>query len=137
MKRVEDFLEPDETQTSGVERVPVGLILAGQGSQLRAALFESILESTRSQPSRAYALLGAGDCSNLKSLLRVLNACATQSFATDSQTVKTPSSKYLNYDLRIIQDWCRDRQVTDVVVAFPDGEAIDATLLTDFVGLLK
>lgn len=67
---------------------------------------------------------------------------ATASTAEDEEdeelaTTTRKGPRLLNYDLQILYEYVRDRKVEQVVVAFPDTEALGSHLLSELVGLMS
>lgn len=114
--------------------------MSGHSSGLRDVLFHQIRTAVLESHSNTFASLRTSDTPNLKSLLKTLiKAATTQSSSTaqPSHMNSNSASSLLKYDLQILHDWCKSRAISGVVVAFPDGENVDAALLADVLSLFR
>lgn len=98
----------------------------------------------RADTNSAYTVLTAGECPNLKTLLKHLVKKATSRIEDeDEDDVDQPTRstrhgpKLLNYDLGHIQEWRKKNHVSSVVITVQDSEAFDSGLLIDFIDLLQ
>lgn len=122
-------------------KLPTGLIVTGSGGISHSTFFGQIQKSVIIAPDTVFVLLTAAEAPNLKTLLKtVIKKCTTQNDDSDAEDELLPrqtSSKLLSYDLRLLWDWCKDRNVQKVIVSFQDTEAFDAGLLADSLTLFK
>lgn len=89
-----------------------------------------------------FACLEAAECQNLRLLLKALIQKVTKTQNNDEEGLQDSSnrpkvSRLLNYDLRLLQQWCQARGAGHVVVAFPEGEALDSNLLGTLISQLQ
>lgn len=45
--------------------------------------------------------------------------------------------RLLKYDLQILHNWCKARQIGHVILGIPDGDGLEGTLLNDIIVLLR
>jgi origin recognition complex subunit 3 len=89
-------------------------------------------------------VLTSGESPNLKTLLKNLIKKVTSHIEEDDDddmdgTVRSSrhGPKLLNFDLGLVQEWCKKNRVASIVVAIQDSEAFDAGLLADVVELFQ
>lgn len=131
---------PDEPKLA----IPTGLVIAGPSIASHGPYFERLGRKIRADTSSAYIVLTAGECPNLKTLLKHLVKKATSRVEDEDEDDIDQSSRpsrhgprLLNYDLGHVQQWRKKNHVSSVVVTIQDSEAFDAGLLVDLVDLLQ
>lgn len=122
-------------------RIPTGIVLSGPGSASSNSLSSRIASSVQSHKRRLYVTLDSGSAPHLKAVLKVLIQKATASVAEDEDddelaTISRKGPRLLNYDLQILYEYVRDRNIEQVVVSFPDTEALGSALLSELLELL-
>lgn len=85
--------------------------------------------------------LESGSAPHLKAVLKVLIQKATAGNAEEDEddelaTATRKGPRLLNYDLQILYEYVRDRQIEQVVVSFSDTEALGSSLLSELVELM-
>ncbi|KAF8469549.1 origin recognition complex subunit 3 N-terminus-domain-containing protein [Kalaharituber pfeilii] len=127
-------------------KLPTAIILAGPNIASHGPLFCQL--ATRIQTNEhigPVVLLSSKDATNLKGVLRKLIKDATQDVQgfDDEEDLGTSekklqsSTKFLNYDLQILQNWWKDHQDLKVTIAIQDTEAFDSGILSDLVLILS
>lgn len=87
-------------------------------------------------------VLTSKDATNLKSTLKKLIKDATQQDEglddeDDEVVVGRKGARLLNYDLQILQNWCKIHEGQKVVIAIQDTEAFDGNILSDLISLFR
>ncbi|KAF1932314.1 uncharacterized protein M421DRAFT_289162 [Didymella exigua CBS 183.55] len=139
-----DFVATAESSTDEPKfAVPTGLVVAGPSIASHRPYFERLGRKIRADTNSAYIVLTAGECPNLKTLLKHLVKKATSRVEDEDEDdldqLIRPSRygpRLLNYDLGHIQEWRKKNPVSSVVVTIQDSEAFDAGLLIDLIDLL-
>ncbi|GAM82657.1 hypothetical protein ANO11243_006390 [Dothideomycetidae sp. 11243] len=143
VNRVTDFIL--EGDTHGNDRVIESAILVtGPNLAQQAAITAQIQQTIRKETRSCFISFNAGECTNIKAVLKRVNAVALSSESLDDDedgddqiTTSRRGTKLLNYDLRILQQVVEEQNFEKVVVAFQDCEAIDGSLLSDAVELFS
>ena len=96
----------------------------------------------KSQKRRVYVSLESGSAPHLKAVLKVLIQKATASTIEEDEDEELANTsrkgpRLLNYDLQILHEHVRDRRIEQVVVAFPDTEALGSHLLSELIELMS
>lgn len=96
----------------------------------------------KSQKRRLYVSLESSSAPHLKAGLKVLIQKATASTAEEEEdeelaTTSRKGPRLLNYDLQILHEHVRDRKIEQVVVAFPDTEALGSHPLSELIELMS
>ena len=96
----------------------------------------------KSQKRRIYVSLESDSAPHLKAALKALIQKATASTVEDDEdeelaTTTRKGPRLLNYDLQILHEHVRDRKTEQVVVAFPDTEALGSHLLSELIELMS
>lgn len=123
-------------------KIPTALILAGPNIASHTPLFEQLASHIRDEEKIGpVVILTSKDATNLKSILKKLIRDATQQDEgiddEEEEIVGRKGSKLLNYDLQILQNWCKLHEGQKVVIAIQDTEAFDGTILSDLVSLFR
>ncbi|KAL6711965.1 Origin recognition complex subunit 3 [Coniothyrium glycines] len=123
--------------------IPTALIVAGPSIASHGPFFERLGRKVKQDSDSAYVVLTAGECPNLKTLLKSLIKKATSRVEDDDEddghratTTSRHGPKLLNFDLDHIREWRKKNRVTNIVVAIQDSEAFETNLLADVVDLL-
>lgn len=87
-------------------------------------------------------VLTSKDATNLKSTLKKLIKDATlQDEGLDDEDdeviVGRKGARLLNYDLQILQNWCKIHEKQKVIIAIQDTEAFDGNILSDLISLFR
>ena len=142
IKNLEEFLTARESSEDVFTRLPIGLLSTTYGSVSSKTLFEQLFED-RLNGRMGFASLEGAECTNLKMLLKTVIQKATNSRTTgddddiDQSIGEFKSAKLLDYDLRLVQRWCRLQKIYHIVIAFPDGETLDPDLFAHLVSHLQ
>lgn len=123
-------------------RIPTGIILTGPGSASLNSLSRRVATSVQNQKRRLYVSLESGSAPHLKAVLKVLIQKATATTVEEDEddelaTTSRKGPRLLNYDLQILYEYVRDRKIEQVVVSFPDTEALGSNLLSELVELMN
>ncbi|KAH8148178.1 uncharacterized protein LAJ45_07630 [Morchella importuna] len=123
-------------------KIPTALILTGPNIASHTPLFEQLASRIRDEEKIGpVVILTSKDATNLKSILKKLIRDATQQDEgiddEEEEIVGRKGSKLLNYDLQILQNWCKLHEGQKVVIAIQDTEAFDGTILSDLVSLFS
>jgi origin recognition complex subunit 3 len=133
----------DETaQNTTTSRIPTGIILSAPGSASLSSLSQRVASSVKTQKRRLYVSLESSSAPHLKAVLKVLIQKATASTTEEDEdeelaTTSRKGPRLLNYDLQILHEHVRDRKIEQVVVAFPDTEALGSHLLSELIELMS
>ncbi|CUS10166.1 unnamed protein product [Tuber aestivum] len=137
-------------------KIPTALVLAGPNIASHELLFEQLAQRIRNQDRTGpVVVLTSKDATSLKTTLRKLIRDATQQDEgvddeediarkvggvdedpqRSSLLTRSQSTKLLNYDLQILQTWCRSHAGQKVTIAIQDSEAFDSNVLSDLITL--
>lgn len=116
--------------------------MTGPNIASHTPLFEQLASRIRDEEKIGpVVILTSKDATNLKSILKKLIRDATQQDEgiddEEEEIVGRKGSKLLNYDLQILQNWCKLHEGQKVVIAIQDTEAFDGTILSDLVSLFR
>ncbi|KAF2397608.1 hypothetical protein EJ06DRAFT_533220 [Trichodelitschia bisporula] len=132
-----DFLEKVEHQRQR-SKIPCGFILAGSSVTTQTSFFNQLSEKVLASGKNSFASISSGEAPNLKGFLKLLirRAIAKKdAFDGDDETITTKGRRLLDYDLGVLHEWVKEKEIQEVVVTFQDGEAFDASLLADVLEL--
>lgn len=134
------FLD-DHIAASAQDGIPTGIISTGPDTASQLSIIKQLSSITCSQGRRDFVSLTASQGTNLKALLKTIIQKATARNEdvdddNDDETVTKKGSRLLNYDLQILSDHVRDRDVKQVVLAIQDTEAFDSQLLSELIEVL-
>lgn len=124
-------------------KIPTALILAGPNIASHTPLFEQLASRIRDEDRTGPVIvLTSKDATNLKSTLKKLIKDATQQDEglddeDDEVVIGRKGARLLNYDLQILQNWCKIHEGQKVVIAIQDTEAFDGNILSDLISLFK
>lgn len=123
-------------------KIPTALILTGPNIASHTPLFEQLASRIRDEEKIGpVATLTSKDATNLRSILKKLIRDTTQQDEgiddEEEEIVGRKGSKLLNYDLQILQNWCKLHEGQKIVIAIQDTEAFDGTILSDLVSLFR
>ena len=127
-------------------KIPTALVLTGPNIASHAPLFAQIAARVcAADAAGPVVVLASKDAANLKGALKKVIKDATEADdgfdddepADDEAIAGRRGSRLLNYDLRILQNWCALNPHKKVVVAVQDTEAFDAAILADLVQLFR
>jgi origin recognition complex subunit 3 len=141
LDEVTSYLD-EVAQDKTTPRIPTGIVLSAPGSASLNSLSQRVANSVKSQKRRIYVSLESGSAPHLKAVLKVLIQKATASTAEEDEdeelaTTSRKGPRLLNYDLEILHEHVRDRKIEQVVVAFPDTEALGSHLLSELIELMS
>ncbi|KAI9745251.1 MAG: hypothetical protein M1818_001530 [Claussenomyces sp. TS43310] len=141
LKEVADFVD-NSTSVEYNHRIPTCLIVTGPNIASQERLFSQLGDRLRSTTNGVVLSLRSGDAPNLKTALKKLIRDATnQSHDEGDEDYQKISQKdgrkFLNYDLRLLENHVISHGSCKVVIAFQDSEAFDSSLLTDILTLFS
>jgi origin recognition complex subunit 3 len=122
-------------------KIACGFILGELDSTVHALFFQQLAEHVSRQSRSIFVQLKSSECTNLKSLLKTLirKACRSNE-DTDDAFANGQSSghgrKLLDYDVQILYDSIRQKDIGQIVVSFLDSEAFEASVLAEAIELL-
>lgn len=121
--------------------IATGIICTGPDAASQFSIVDQLSRIPCAQGKRIFVSLTASQGTNLKAVLKTIIQKATaQSEGVDDddddRSANRSGSKLLNFDLQILSDYVRDRDVKQVVLAIQDTEAIDSLLLSEIIELL-
>jgi origin recognition complex subunit 3 len=126
-----------------VGRTPAGFTLTGPNSTLYSALATQLFAKGTAASRSIYVPIASTIGSNLKGVLKHIIHKATSSTyedddgdELDDRAVGRKGPRFLNYDLEILHNYVRERDVKQVIIAFEDTEAFDNHLLSDLIELM-
>jgi len=127
---------------SSTSRIPTGIILSGPGSASSNSLAKRVADAVQKQKRRIYVPLDSGSAPHLKAVLKTLIQKATAITAEEDEDdelalTSRKGPRLLNYDLQILYEHVRDRKIEQVVVSFPDTEALSSSLLSELIELMS
>ena len=129
-------------EKSSASRIPTGIILSGPGSASSNSLARRVADAVQKQKRRIYVPLDSGSAPHLKAVLKTLIQKATAITAEEDEDdelalTSRKGPRLLNYDLQILYEHVRDRKIEQVVVSFPDTEALSSSLLSELIELMS
>jgi origin recognition complex subunit 3 len=129
-------------KSTTTSRIPTGIILSGPGSASSNSLARRVADAVQKQKRRIYAPLDSGSAPHLKAVLKTLIQKATAITAEEDEDdeltlTSRKGPRLLNYDLQILYEHVRDRKIEQVVVSFPDTEALTSSLLSELIELMS
>jgi origin recognition complex subunit 3 len=127
---------------STTSRIPTGIILSGPGSASSNSLARRLADAVQKQKRRIYVPLDSGSAPHLKAVLKTLIQKATAITAEEDEDdelalTSRKGPRLLNYDLQILYEHVRDRKIEQVVVSFPDTEALTSSLLSELIEIMS
>ncbi|KAL2004373.1 hypothetical protein VTN02DRAFT_2019 [Thermoascus thermophilus] len=140
LEKVTSFIRTASPQSCG-GRIPTALINIGSNVSSLGRLLDRLNHKLITAEEGGVVVLESGDASNLKTALKnIIRTAVTntegnegyQKFLTDRA-----GPRLLGYDLELLNDYVKRRQVRKLVIAFRDSEAFDPGLLTDLLSLLS
>jgi origin recognition complex subunit 3 len=101
-----------------------------------------VADAVQKQKRRIYVPLDSGSAPHLKAVLKTLIQKATAITAEEDEDdelalTSRKGPRLLNYDLQILYEHVRDRKIEQVVVSFPDTEALSSSLLSELIELMS
>lgn len=129
-------------ESTTTSRIPTGIILSGPGSASSTSLARRVANAVQKQKRRIYVPLDSGSAPHLKAVLKTLiqkaTAITTEEDEDDELALTTRKGpRLLNYDLQILYEHVRERKIEQVVVSFPDTEALSSSLLSELIELMS
>jgi origin recognition complex subunit 3 len=129
-------------KSTTTSRIPTGIILSGPGSASSNSLARRVADAVQKQKRRIYVPLDSGSAPHLKAVLKTLIQKATAITAEEDEDdelalTSRKGPRLLNYDLQILYEHVRDRKIEQVVVSFPDTEALTSSLLSELIELMS
>jgi origin recognition complex subunit 3 len=129
-------------KSTTTSRIPTGIILSGPGSASSNSLARRVADAVQNQKRRIYVPLDSGSAPHLKAVLKTLIQKATAITAEEDEDnelalTSRKGPRLLNYDLQILYEHVRDRKIEQVVVSFPDTEALTSSLLSELIEFLS
>ncbi|TKX23515.1 origin recognition complex subunit 3 [Elsinoe australis] len=140
---VSDFITDAQVQGDD-PKIDSAILVTGPSLGSQGVLTSRIHQAVRKHTRSCFIPFNSGEATNLKAVLKRVNAVATsaEQLDEDEDGEEQVSSgkrggKLLNYDLRISQQAVEDQGLAKVVIAFQDCEAFDGSLLSDVVELFS
>ncbi|KAF9894214.1 hypothetical protein FE257_007716 [Aspergillus nanangensis] len=140
LENVSSFVKSTSPQTyDGC--IPTALITVGSNVSSLGRLLSRLNEQLTTTGEGGVVALESGDAPNLKTTLKnIIRAAITntegndgyQSFLTDRD-----GPRLLGYDLDLLGEYVKRKNVKRLVIAFRDSEAFDPSILTDLLSLLS
>ena len=129
-------------QNATRSRIPTGIVLSGPGSASSNSLARRVADAVQKQKRRIYVPLDSGSAPHLKAVLKTLIQKATAITVEEDEDdelalTSRKGPRLLNYDLQILYEHVRDRKIEQVVVSFPDTEALTSSLLSELIELMS
>ena len=123
------------------DQIPVGFITAGLATSSSGSTLSGISERYTNDSGTLITSLSPAHCPNLKTALKNLLQIASHAGVDeDEEEATTKPSKgvrLLNYDLQILQDVVKQRDLSQVIIHFKDSEAFDGLVLSDLLDVLS
>lgn len=121
--------------------IATGIICTGPDAASQLSIIEQVSLNPCTRGKRVIVTLPASHGTNLKAVLKTIIRKATSHEEgvdddDDEQTVTKKGARLLNYDLQVLADYVRDRNVKQVVLAIQDTEAFDSFLLSEIIEIL-
>ena len=117
------------------------LLIAGPDLASHDIFFRDLSDSLESDCNSILVPVSASGSPNLKVLFKHIVASVVSNQAADAGdefvSLKSKGRRMLNYDLQIIQDWLKGRNIEKIVIALEDSEAFDSSLIGDIVEILR
>ena len=139
IQRLEQFLE-DATTGHDDGRIPTAIISAGPNAAAHQGIVQQLKQNAITEGRRVFVSLSAGAATNLKAALKfiILKATSQTEDADDEDAIQTQSKgpKLLNYDLQILANYARDRNLERVVLSIEDTEAFNSEILSELIEIL-
>ena len=134
------FLDASSTYSSE-GRIPTGIISTGPDAGSNVSITDQLATTQRAHGRRSFVSLSNSSGTNLKAVLKVIIQKATARSEgvdedEDDQRVSKKGTRLLNYDLQILYDHVRERELELVVIAIQNTEAWDSDLLSELIELL-
>jgi origin recognition complex subunit 3 len=140
----------DEVSTfirdQGVDRnadgLPAGFLLAGPSIAAHSLIFQQLQERSRDEANSIFIPVSSSDGGNLKTLLKAIikNGTSQKRFDEDEVDLlpsKTSGRKLLDYDLQLLHEFIKEKNVQQCIVVFRDCEAFDSSVLSEVIELLS
>ena len=141
ISEVTEFINQSLPSSQTGHQIPSCLITAGPNLVSYGIFFKDLSESLKSTSNSILVSINASESPNLKTILKYIIANVTNDQAADTDdehvSLKYKGRKMLNYDLQIIQDWLKDRDVNKIVIALEESEAFDNSMIGDIVELFR
>lgn len=139
LERVVQFVQ-SSNGSSFDTKIPTGLIVSSPSAS--SGFLDRVQAREAEDGRNAFVTLVPSDGPNLKSLLKNLIQKATQSNRLgrdddEHEVADVKRPRYLNYDLQILHDWSRTKEIDKLIVATRDSEAFDINVFSEFVTLLQ
>ncbi|KAL4883638.1 origin recognition complex subunit 3 N-terminus-domain-containing protein [Aspergillus karnatakaensis] len=140
LENVSSFVQTTSPETYG-GCIPAALLTVGSNVSSLARLLSRLNDQLTSAGEGGVIVLESGDAPNLKSTLKnIIRGAITntegnegyQAFLTDRE-----GPRLLGYDLDLLGDYVRRKNIKHLVLAFRDSEAFDPGILTDLFSLLS
>lgn len=140
IRDLQDFLISSAQDTPN-DRIPTAIVSAGRDAATQQGLVEKLKQSDSGEEARAFVSLAAASASNLKAALKIIIQKATaQNVGLDEdedlQISSSKGPKLLNYDLQILCDHVKERNLSQIVLCIEDTEAFNSDLLSDLIEIL-
>jgi origin recognition complex subunit 3 len=128
------FLNEEDAAPAGIQSIKAGYVLAGPDTTSHATIFTKLGERVGAEEEdKAMVTVRASDAPNLKTLLKVV---IRKVLDLDS-TSAVDSEKLLDYDLKAVHLWMQENEKDVLVLGIVDSEAFQASVLADFIELLR
>jgi len=128
------FLNEEDAAPAGIRSIKAGYVLAGPDTTSHASLFATLGERVAvEEDDKAMVMVRASDAPNLKTLLKVVIRRVLDSDSAPA----VENEKLLDYDLKAVHLWMQEQDRDVIVLGIVDSEAFQASVLADFIELLR
>lgn len=121
-------------------RIPTAIISSGPDAASHQSVVHALHKRTTKNGSRVFVSLSAASASNLKAALKIIIQKATSQNEgldeDDEVQAHGKAPKLLNYDLQILCDHVRERNLNQIVLSIEDTEAFNSDLLSEVIEIL-
>lgn len=122
-------------------QVPSCLVTAGPDLVSHGTFFKDLSESLILNSDSILISVKNTESPNLKTILKHIIANITNNQIADGDdehvSLKYKGRKMLNYDLQVVQDWLKGRNVDKIVIALEESETFDNSLIGDIVEIFR
>lgn len=122
------------------DRIPTAIISAGPDAASHQSIIQQLQRRSVGNGRRVFVSLSASSGANLKAALKaIIQKATSQNEGLDEDDEIRPDSKgvkLLSYDLQILCDYVRERNLEQVVLSIEDTEAFNSDLLSELIEVL-
>lgn len=139
INELEEFLRDAQQQVRS-SRVPTAIISAGPDAASHQSIVQQLERKTIKTGRRVFASLAAASATSLKAALKsIIHKATSQNEGIDEDDEEQAPGKglkLLNYDLQILSDYARERQLDQVILFVEDTEAFNSEVLSELIEIL-